>query len=124
MKNVNRFTKTTTALLGLLAITGWGAFARLFWFSNTKQVAASVSKRVDCAPIHEEWKAKQQEVTGMRLMEVYVRPHPPDFKVGRWIRFTRYDTLSDGRVKFYDGNAESAVVLADSIDWPGVRKLP
>lgn len=113
---MNKLITSVILALGLFAVTGWGFYLHSFLSTG---IADSAAGRVHSSPLIAETRSPT-----VQAMEVYVRPHPPDFKVGRWIRFTRYDTLSDGRVKFYDGNAESAVVLADSIDWPGVRKLP
>lgn len=75
-------------------------------------------------------RAAQQSESGRRpaqWMEVYVRPHPPDFLEGRWIRFTRYSRVSDGgrdSVVFYGVSSAQplARVAADSVDWPGVRR--
>lgn len=113
---MNRLITSVILALGLLAVTGWGLYLHSCRSTGTTDSAAG---RVHSSPLIAEASSPT-----VQAMEVYVRPHPPNFKVGRWVRFTRYDTLSDGQVKFHNGHAESIIVPSDSIDWPGVRKLP
>ncbi len=57
------------------------------------------------------------------LMEVYVRPHPPDFKSGRWVRFHSYRTFQhDGIERVQFQGAESVTVNSEAIEWPRQRR--
>lgn len=57
------------------------------------------------------------------LMEVYVRPHPPDFKTGRWVRFRRYRSyLAGGIEKVQFLGPETVTVNSEAIEWPKQRR--
>ena len=59
-------------------------------------------------------------------MEVYVRPHPPDFVTGRRIRFQSYTVFHDGeveKIRFVDGDTIT-VVDSEAVDWPQQTRIP
>ncbi|MBX7057624.1 MAG: hypothetical protein K1X75_06120 [Leptospirales bacterium] len=114
----------TRFLIISAGLGGWLLAAGLA-FRLLGQGSAAVDDVEECRPLPEHAAAIQMapRASAPPLMEVYVRPHPPDFKVGRWVQFRSYRTfLRDGIERVQFRGAETTTVNSEAIEWPRQRR--
>lgn len=115
----------------LFAISGW-LTAALLWLRAPQATEEKQRTSIHESSERSEPRPVQPPRQGLPVahetttMEVYVRPHPPDFVTGRKIRFQSYTVFHDGeieKIRFMDGDTVT-VVDSEAVDWPQQTRVP
>lgn len=89
----------------------------------TAMESAAVAPTVPCESKQPSASVQQFQAPDKPIMEVFVKPHPPNFTSGRWVQFDHYATRREKeteKVDFHHGSIITTV-NSEAVEWPRQR---